>query len=54
MTQFYVKKMVCVSTVVEADNEEEAEAIANRIPVEVSGWEFEWDDEEPEVEEAAD
>ena len=52
MTQFYVKKMVCVSTVVEADNEEEAEAIANRTPVEVSGWDYEWDDIET-VEEAA-
>jgi hypothetical protein len=52
MTKFYVKKMVCVSTVVEADDEEAAEQLAETIPVEVVGWDYEWD-EVNEVEEAA-
>ena len=52
MTQFYVKKMVCVSTVVEAEDEAAAEQIAEAIPVEVVGWDYEYDDT-TEVEEAS-
>lgn len=52
MTRFYVQKMVAVSTVVEAEDEAEAEQLAEVIPVEVVGWDYEYDDIET-VEEAA-
>lgn len=53
MTKYYVKKMICVSTVVEALDEEHAEMLADAIPVDVVGWDYEYDDT-TEVEEAAD
>ena len=44
MTRFYVQKMVAVSTVVEADDEFAAQRLAETIPVEVVGWDYEYDD----------
>ena len=44
MTQFYVKKMVCVSTVVEAEDEAAAELLAEAVPLGIVGWDYEYDD----------
>jgi hypothetical protein len=44
MTRFYVMKMVAVSTVVEAVDEYAAQRIAETIPVEIVGWDYEYDD----------
>ena len=53
MKQYYVQKMVAISTIVEAESEEAAVALANKKQFGIAGsWEYEWDDIET-VEEAA-
>ena len=53
MGQYYVKKMVAVSMVVEANDKSAAEALADTFPVQVTGgWDYEYSDT-TEVEEAA-